>query len=141
MYFCSACENMMHMRLSANEGGDADAASSSDAQLEYLCPHCGEVKKMTSTNVDDTHMVYSKDYEYTSTETEVDLINEYTKYDPTLPTIRILPCPNEGCASNAADVERRAERDIIYIRYNHKDLLYIYMCRLCNTTWKSNHSE
>ena len=107
---------MMHMRLSVAEEGSSSSSSSSSggAQLEYVCPHCGEIKKMNSTNVDETHMVYSRDYDNASTEVEVDLFNEYTKYDPTLPTIRIIPCPNEGCVSNAADSDRRADRDIIY---------------------------
>tara|TARA_B110000483_G_scaffold110551_1_gene134586 strand:+ start:306 stop:692 length:387 start_codon:yes stop_codon:yes gene_type:complete len=124
---------MMHTRLSTNENVDEADASTSSAKLEYACPHCGEVKTIDSTNVDETHMVYSKDYDQAMVETEGDLINEYTKYDPTLPTIRIIPCPNELCISNATHIER----DILYIRYNHKDLKYVYMCRHCNTTWKS----
>ncbi len=138
MYFCGTCENMMHMRLSTpslDDDGTGSGSSAAAAKLEYHCPHCGEIKSMDSTNVDETHLVYSKDYDQTVV--EVDLINEYTKYDPTLPTIRIIPCPNEGCASNDADANNRVERDILYIRYNSVDLRYVYMCRHCNTTWKS----
>lgn len=134
MHFCSNCDNMMHVRISVNDSDEAEVVA--QGAMAYVCPHCGE-KKEYGDGGEQQSLVYSKNYDIASTFIDSEIINEYTKYDPTLPTIDIIPCANERCPSNE-DPENHL-RDIIYIRYNVSDLKYVYMCRKCNTTWKSFH--
>jgi DNA-directed RNA polymerase subunit M/transcription elongation factor TFIIS len=61
------------------------------------------------------------------------LINKYTKLDPTLPRIYTIPCPNAECKTNTGG----ANRDVLYLRYDDDKLLYLYMCCVCDTKWKS----
>lgn len=138
MHFCPKCDNMMHVRISVGEAEEADESASGDPQgaMAYVCPHCGETKEHGDGS-EHQSLVYSKNYDIASTFIDAEIINEYTKYDPTLPTIDIIPCANERCLSNE-DPDNNP-RDIIYIRYNMSELKYVYMCRKCNTTWKSFH--
>ena len=84
------------------------------------------------------------------------IINEYTKYDPTLPRISTINCPNAACESNmvASEEEQGAsaaeegtgtisskKAEIIYIRYDDVNMKYIYLCTHCDTKWKTNESK
>ena len=67
------------------------------------------------------------------------VINEYTKMDPTLPRLYNLKCPNEDCKTNQQDAEDK-NPEIIYIRVNDNDLKYVYLCNCCDFTWKTNEN-
>ena len=61
------------------------------------------------------------------------IINKYTKLDPTLPRVSNILCPNADCLTNKEDVPR----EIIYIRYDDKNMKYVYLCSSCDTVWKT----
>ena len=65
------------------------------------------------------------------------IINKYTKYDPTLPRINNILCPNPDCETNKGD----KEREIIYIRYDDINMKYVYLCYECNTVWRINEKS
>jgi DNA-directed RNA polymerase subunit M/transcription elongation factor TFIIS len=113
--------------------------------LIYYCRNCGhENDTLTAENVciSDTQIKRSED-QY------VHIVNEYTKYDPTLPRINTIDCPNAKCASNQeAGAEKgekgskvageaKVEREVIYIRYDDTNMKYIYVCAVCDTSWKN----
>ena len=143
IYFCNICDNMMHVNLV----GDDDKTDGGDNwELNYHCPHCGDTLKVASgsASASDTssiklvgNLVYSRDYNRGASEHNV--INEYVKYDPTLPTTDIIPCPNNtDCVSNLEDSNpNHKPRNIVYIRSNKSTLQYVYICCHCNTTWRS----
>ena len=123
MHFCTECNNMYYLKIME------DNANS----LIYYCRNCGhENDTLTAENVcvSDTQIKRSED-QY------VHIVNEYTKYDPTLPRINTIDCPNSKCASND-DGESKIEREIIYIRYDDTNMKYMYVCALCNTSWKND---
>jgi DNA-directed RNA polymerase subunit M/transcription elongation factor TFIIS len=101
--------------------------------LIYYCRNCGhENTTLTAENVcvSDTQIKRSED-QYSH------IVNEYTKYDPTLPRINTIDCPNSKCASNASG-DDRVEREVIYIRYDDTNMKYMYVCAICNTNWKND---
>ena len=61
------------------------------------------------------------------------LMNEFTKYDPTLPHINTIKCPNVGCSSNTSG----KEKDVIYLKYDAINMKFIYICNNCDTQWRS----
>jgi aspartate carbamoyltransferase regulatory subunit len=63
------------------------------------------------------------------------VINKYTKLDPTLPRVSNIPCPNEQCPCNRA--EDPIAKEVIYIRYDDTNLKFVYLCAHCDTIWKS----
>lgn len=87
MYFCSECRNMYYLKIRDDEEKNA---------LVYYCRNCGhEDHTLTSENVcvSETQLQRSEQ-KYTH------MVNEYTKYDPTLPRINTIKCPNQACDSN-----------------------------------------
>ena len=79
------------------------------------------------------------------------VINEYTHLDPTLPRVKFnMDCPNPECDSNKkADSESKDPNDnqtkkckeIIYLRYDDKNMKFIYLCAHCDTTWLSSDNK
>ena len=121
MHFCRICDNMLYIRLLESNSND----------LEYYCRQCGNSDKLitkenicvATTNIVTQEKAYMHD------------INEYTKHDPTLPRTNTIKCPSETCSSN---LEESANREIIYLRYDDKNMKYIYLCKVCNISWKTN---
>ena len=62
------------------------------------------------------------------------LDNPYILDDPTLPRLKNLKCINSECITNQND---EINSDIIYIKYNHENLKYLYICTKCKTSWKN----
>jgi len=60
------------------------------------------------------------------------LMNEFTKYDPTLPHVNTIKCPNTVCESNSGK-----EKDVIYLKYDAVNMKFIYICNICDTQWRS----
>ena len=96
-----------------------------DDELKYYCRNCGHEDNKIS--IDELKInVYEKNIN-----TQIN-INPWIKYDPTLPHIHTIKCPNEKCKSN----EKEKTSDIIYIRYNDVDMKYMYLCTICDYNWK-----
>ncbi len=119
MHFCSNCENMYYIKISGTD----------ENTLEYYCRKCGQSD--TSTQVDNVSIsrVQLKKDEQQFT----NIVNKYTKLDPTLPRINRVLCPNGDCPTNHDDTVRK---EIIYIRYDDTNMKYMYLCSTCDTVWK-----
>jgi hypothetical protein len=61
------------------------------------------------------------------------LLNEYTRQDPRLPRLKTIPCPEPACDSNHG----KAPSDVIYIKHDAVNMLYMYICDVCGFTWRS----
>lgn len=123
MHFCSKCENMYYIRVSAE----------SDDKLVYYCRNCGnEDNTLANENicVSRTHIKRSEQ-KYSH------IINKFTKLDPTLPRTNTIKCPNQDCISNSSK-EEAGEREVIYIRYDDINMKYIYICANCDSVWKTD---
>ena len=96
MQFCSECNNMYYMRLSADDGGIY-----SD-KLEFYCRRCGhEDSTLTNENI-----ICVSEYQTQSSDMKLkNMINKYTKYDPTLPRANNILCPNPQCTNHTSSVE------------------------------------
>jgi DNA-directed RNA polymerase subunit M/transcription elongation factor TFIIS len=124
MHFCTECDNMYYLKIMDNDANS----------LIYYCRNCGhENTTLTAENVcvSDTQVKRSED-QY------VHIVNEYTKYDPTLPRINTIDCPNSKCPSNVETDGKKVEREVIYIRYDDTNMKYMYVCAVCNTNWKND---
>jgi len=102
-------------------------------KLVYYCRHCGnEDSELTIENVSVSKTQLKK-----SEQSFAHIINKYTKFDPTLPRVNKILCPNTDCSTNTHDTER----EIIYIRYDNVDMKYIYVCSTCDIVWKSDEQK
>lgn len=119
MHFCVKCDNMYYFKLNDDDPN----------KLIYYCRHCGdETDNLTDDDTCVLHMQVKR-----NEEKYLHVINEFTKIDPTIPRIKTIPCPNTQCKSH-----EDGNNDILYIRYDDVNIRYIYLCSVCDTTWKSN---
>ena len=118
MHFCSNCSNMYYIRINADDPN----------KLVYYCRKCGnEDSLLASENICVSKINVKK-----SEQTFSHIINKYTKFDPTLPRIDNILCPNAECSTN----KNGKQREIIYIRYDDINMKYVYLCSECDTTWR-----
>ena len=118
MEFCSKCDNLYALQIS------------DEKKLTYYCKNCGNEE----TNLNETNLCISKIY--TKENNNSFIINEYTKYDPTLPHVHNVKCPNTYC--NTHKDGSKLDNDVIYIRSNLETMDFIYLCCYCDTNWKLN---
>lgn len=122
MHFCTVCSNMYYIKISDN----------SPNVLAYYCRKCGDNNDtITVDNVSLSKITLSsvgRDQHFSN------VINKYTKKDPTLPRISHIACPNNECATNRDNDP--VLREIIYIRYDDANIKYVYLCSTCDTAWK-----
>ena len=114
---------MYYIRLDSDDGH----------KLIYYCRKCGN----EDTTITSENMCVSKEQIRRGEQRFSNMINEYTKLDPTLPRISSIRCPNADCESNS-DEEKR---EVIYIRYDDTNMKYIYLCAVCNTSWKTDQQN
>jgi DNA-directed RNA polymerase subunit M/transcription elongation factor TFIIS len=117
MKFCNGCDNMLYIRLLKEDSN----------KLIYYCRNCGhEDSLITHENVCvNKTQIKHKEQSYSH------IINNYTKLDPTLPRTKTIKCPNPSCNSLKDE-----DQEVLYIRYDDTNMKYIYLCGICNTTWK-----
>lgn len=112
MKFCKQCGNMYYIKL-----------KDGDMSLINYCRHCGDEDNSANSDI-----IYSEE----KASYDTDIVNEFTKHDPTLPRISNIPCQNTECISN----KEGETNEIIYIKYDEINLKFLYLCTKCDTTWK-----
>ena len=102
------------------------------------CRNCGH----EDTNLTKENICVSKIQLKKNEQKYNHIINEYTKLDPTLPRINTIKCPNSECTSNHnTEGQNLSDREVIYIRYDDLNKLYIYLCAKCDTVWKTEKNN
>jgi len=120
MRFCVKCDNLYYIKVPED---------SPDTLIHY-CRNCGNEE----SNLDVKNLSISKIQLKGKVQTHNTYINEYTKFDPTIPRINDIPCPNINCPSKGGEIVP----EVLYVRYDDINVRYVYMCCKCDTTWTSN---
>lgn len=122
MRFCNVCQNMHYIRIDSEDPN----------KLIYYCRNCGNEEELTG----GTDICISKTQIKKSKRNFNHIINKYTKYDPTLPRVSHILCPNPDCPTNRE--QNPENREIIYIRHDDVNMKYVYLCTndTCNYTWR-----
>lgn len=122
MFFCEKCDNMYYIKLNEEDNNS----------IIYYCKNCGN----TNNNLLELgKCVYKEKFNGNSTYTN---INKYSVLDNTLPRINSIKCPNQTCESNEPEFNTN-NREIIFIRNDHINLKYMYLCSHCNYNWSINN--
>jgi len=110
-------------------------------ELQYYCRNCGNID---DTIAADNICVSKVNIKHTTTQQSFSqVVNKYTKFDPTLPRIHTIRCPNDECPSNAgtdagaAGEKKKSKNEIIYVRYDDTNLKYVYLCAKCDKVWNT----
>ena len=130
MHFCEKCGNMFYLRLN----------STSDNDLIYYCRRCGNENKELGKNTEN--ICVSKTHITSGNVSYKNIINKFTKMDPTLPRINNIKCPNDACKSNLEEKDPEyKKKEIMYIRYDDKNMKFIYLCGVCDNMWKNTDNK
>jgi DNA-directed RNA polymerase subunit M/transcription elongation factor TFIIS len=111
-------------------------------ELQYYCRNCGNIDDSIAA---DNICVSKVNVKHTTTQQSFSqVVNKYTKYDPTLPRINTVRCPNDECSSNrrgsgeeAAEDANKTANEVIYVRYDDTNLKYVYLCAKCDKVWNT----
>jgi DNA-directed RNA polymerase subunit M/transcription elongation factor TFIIS len=116
--FCPVCDNYLYMKV--------DPTSQ---ELTRVCRKCGHNENDSKGGLIMEMMIQQQ-----SSEGYKILLNEFTRKDPRLPHIRKnISCPNVTCDSNKGG----KDPDVIYIKYDLVNLMYLYICDICGEKWHS----
>ena len=127
---------MYYMKLyePKEDSGDTIDLNHSN-KLVYYCRKCGDTDENIGNKIEN--LIVSTTNIKKNEQKFHHIINKYTKLDPTLPRIYNIDCPNSGCSSNSTDETVKTENEIIYMRYDDKNMKYVYICSNCDTIWKN----
>lgn len=130
MHFCNVCNNMYYISVTPEN------------ELQYYCRNCGNIDNTVASEnicVSKMNMKHS-----TTNQSFSQVVNKYTKLDPTLPRIHTMRCPNDECPSNAGSsgsggggARNKPKSEIIYVRYDDTNLKYVYLCAKCDKVWNT----
>jgi hypothetical protein len=118
MKFCGNCQNMYYLKVNVDEDTEKQT-------MNYFCRKCNHEQV-----VDNLELIKEVTYEKYP-ETPIN-INKNIKFDPTIPHIHSIPCPNKECES----LKSNNSNDVIYYRYDESNMKYVYMCCYCDTMWQ-----
>lgn len=117
MDFCQHCDNMMYVKLDEEKN------------LVLYCKNCGyETKKMR--NQGSYPLIHDNRIDDETRYSQA--INKNIVFDPTLPHVNNIDCPNKNCSKG-----EKEENDVIYMKYDSNNMKYLYLCAHCNSSWKS----
>lgn len=123
--FCPICRYYLYLQVSSTK----DSPDPKTMAHYRLCRNCGYKEQDEKGGLLSEIVIKEK-----SAEGYKILLNEHTRHDPRLPHLRgVLKCPNGGCDSNVGG----KESDIIYMKYDSVNLLYLYICDICGQEWHS----
>jgi hypothetical protein len=144
MHFCARCDNMYYICIDPgtatpeSESDTGSSSSSGSSSLVHYCRNCGHREPVREEICVSKLQIKSIAQNYGN------IINRYTKLDPTLPRIGHVKCPNALCASNtqtsdssSASGSGSVPREVIYIRYDEENMKYVYLCAVCDALWST----
>lgn len=123
MKFCKGCANMLYLKLSIDEDEDASHV------LLHVCKNCG-LSEAAFDGTSTTSFSVLETYLESSGDEDAPYKSKYIMYDPTLPRVKNIPCPN-SCDGSQKDP------NTIYIKVDPVQLKYLYFCTHCEHFWHS----
>lgn len=111
MKFCVECGNIYYIKII-------------DDQMRLVCRRCGHLDEIN----EKTCVVSGVTTGAANSRNFSDVINKFTKMDPTLPRINTIKCPNIECPQKSPEV--------IYVRYDEENMKNVYLCCECDTIWE-----
>ena len=117
--FCPRCRSVLW---------DITEQDGKGAVINCSKKECGYYKSISRENP----LVYERNLRQNKTSSI--LLNPYVDYDPTLEHFTNISCPNAECPSRVGAVAP----DVIAIQLNKDNLLWMYKCIHCKTSWEQS---
>ena len=134
MEFCKHCDNMLYITVTEED------------QMKLYCKNCNYSSIEADDDATNRHVTshkYSPADDTTYSQKCISSVNynidtssyrQYMtpliKYDMTLPRVNNIDCP-KGCKTKDG-----GHSEVIYIKYDHQNMKYLYFCCECEEFWK-----
>ncbi len=121
MFFCENDGNMLRKKIKDGK------------KLIYYCLLCEaeyDVDELSDNS--QNKCIFKHNYNSNNLSYKT-YINKNIFHDKTLPRIN-LKCVNDKCPTNTEG----KPKEVIYIKYNQKDMLYVYACCTCKQVWTNS---
>ena len=115
--FCNVCENMLYLNIK-------------DDNLILVCKDCGFKKDFDKND----NCIYNNNFNIDLSESINN--NKFLSLDVSIPRIKnnkLFKCPNEKCKS----ILENKPSNISYVKYDYKNIKYIYICNYCDQKWNN----
>lgn len=119
MDFCEFCNNMYYIKEKSDNDDTQD--------LIYYCKNCGSEKEIK--NSQESRKILSNDCD-TIQSKYLQYINPNIIYDLTIPHVNNVNCTNDNCTKKPTE-----SNDVMYIKYDHQNIKYLYFCTYCKYFW------
>ena len=119
MDFCEFCSNMYYIKEKTDDEDVQD--------LVYYCKNCGSEKKIKDSQ--QSKKILSNDCD-TMQSKYLQYINPNIIHDLTIPHVNNVNCTNNSCTKKSTE-----ENDVMYIKYDHKNIKFLYFCTFCQYFW------
>lgn len=140
MKFCEVCANMLYVTIDKDNG------------LKLYCKNCNFSKIQEKKGNNASIPISTELYDQTTTkellkdDDDLCIMNiNYSddarsyrqfmtpdiKYDMTLPRVNNIPCPSSSCKGQVTP-----DSEVIYIKYDHDNMKYLYFCCKCDHFWR-----
>lgn len=113
MKFCEVCDNMLYMEVTK------------ERDLKFYCKNCNFSGIQTAVDLSSV-CVSTKSYANDANSFK-NYMTPFIKYDRSLPRVNNIKCQN--CDP--------AENEVIYVKYDHDNMKYLYFCCKCEHFWKN----
>ncbi len=136
--FCGICDNLLYISVApAKRSADDDivaddGGSGAPFEMHYVCKNCGDTQKATAENGESICVLETRIGEDEAGDYKR-FMTPYLKYDPTLPRVSHIVCPNPGCAKGI-------KGNVIVVKYDKTDMRYLYCCEGCDTFWRTGEA-
>lgn len=120
MEFCPQCDNYIFLTFEKKDD---------KFEVFHNCKNCGTtINKTTALN--ENSCMYNNPHNIDRLQYYVKH-KEHLKYDPTIPHIDVIPCPNKDCPSASPEIRN----DVLYINLDEAKLYMLYICNHCSSHW------
>lgn len=139
MKFCPTCRYYMVLEVKHTPKDAEDEAAAEEESVAGEKPTCSDKLYRTcrvcgyQEEEEKGGVILAIDLQEKTSEGYKVLLNEFTKFDPTLPHVSNIVCRNDECRSRTG----AAKPDVIYIKYDAVNMKYLYICNVCDVRWKS----
>ena len=133
--FCTVCDNLLYINVATSPD-----ETNQVPEMQYVCKNCGNIQRGTDDEEDrasragQSICVLETRLGEDDSEDYKRYMTPYLKYDPTLPRVSHIICPNTKCQSPDGS------KEVIVVKYDKPNMKYVYCCESCDTLWKTGES-
>jgi DNA-directed RNA polymerase subunit M/transcription elongation factor TFIIS len=114
MKFCDDCDNMLYISVE-------------DTKLVHYCKNC---EFSTKLDYADSAICILQNKLDDNISTFTQFMNKNIIHDPTLPRVSNIKCTNIACSK-----DHEQPNEVIYIKYDHTNMKFLYYCCHCESFW------